>query len=69
MRFSRLFQPRNPLFWLLIVLNLLSAALSTLIRSSELSSAVVLILGGFALANALIGIVLALRLMSDDRQE
>ena len=63
MKFSRLFQPRNPLFWVFVILNLLSSAISFLLRSQTLSLPVMLLLAGFALANFVIGLRIALRLM------
>lgn len=63
MRLSRLFQPRNPLFWLMIAFNLLSSVLAWVLRTWPLTTAASLVVGLFALANALAGIVLALRLM------
>ncbi len=65
MKLSRLFQPRNPQFWLLIVLNALSSVISWILRSYELPAAVTLVLAGFAVANVLVGIRIALRLMAD----
>lgn len=64
-KFSRLFQPRNPQFWLLIVLNGLSTAISFILRTYELPAAVTLVLAGFAVANVVIGIRIAWRLMAD----
>ena len=63
MKFSRLFQPRNPLFWVFVILNLLSSAISFILRSQSLSLPVMLLLTGFALANFVIGLRIALRLM------
>lgn len=65
MRLSRLIQPRNPLFWLLLMLNLLSVAISHLLQTRELP---VLLRGGlgvFALANLLLGMWIGWRLMAD----
>jgi len=63
-RFSRLFQPRNPLFWMFILLNVLSSVLSYLLRSYDLSLFITLLLALFALGNVFFGIRIALRLMS-----
>lgn len=63
MKPSRLFQFRNPLFWLFVILNLLSSAISFILRSQTLSLPVMLLLAGFALANFVIGLRIALRLM------
>lgn len=63
LKLARLFQPRNPLFWLMLALNALSSALSWILHNHQLSGAATLVVGFFALANALLGIALALRLM------
>jgi len=63
-RFRRLFQPRNPLFWMFILLNVLSSVISYLLRSHDLSLPIALLLAAFALGNVLYGIRIALRLMS-----
>ena len=55
MKLSGLFQPRNPLFWLAVVLNTLSATLGWIVHNRMLDSWVTLLIGGFALGNALIG--------------
>ncbi len=65
MKLSRLYQPRNPLFWLIIVLNLLSTGLAWMLRSLPLAWPAMLLIGLFALGNAALGIVLALRLMRE----
>lgn len=66
MKLSRLYQPRNPQFWLLVILNLLSSAISFVLRSYELSAVVTLVLGGFAIANVLVGIRIAWRLVAEE---
>jgi hypothetical protein len=38
MKLSRLFQPKNPLFWLLVTLNLLSLALSHIAQNYNLNT-------------------------------
>lgn len=68
LKLSRLIQPRNPLFWLMVVLNALSSAFSWILHTYELTVAATVVVAGFALANALIGIALALRLMRDDAE-
>lgn len=66
MKLSRLYRPRDPRFWLMIVLNLLSSVLAWVLRSYELLPLVAVVVAGFALANAVIGIRLAFALMRDD---
>lgn len=62
---SRLYQPRNPRFWLLVLLNLLSTGISYILRSQDLPMLITLVLAGFALANFMIGIRIALQLMRE----
>lgn len=62
-KLSRLYQPRNPQFWLLVVLNLLSTGTSYILRSQELPALMTLVLATFALVNFVIGIRVALQLM------
>lgn len=66
MKLARLWQPRNPAFWLMIALNLLSTALAWLARSYELTPIAALIVVGFAVANALIGLRLMWVLMREE---
>lgn len=65
LKLSRLVQPRNPQFWLLVVLNVLSSAISFILRTHEISTAATLVLAGFAVANVIFGIRIAFRLMAD----
>lgn len=64
-RLSRLYQPRNPQFWLLVALNALSAAISWLLQTRSLSLAPTLVLAIFALANFLLGLRIAVQLMKE----
>ena len=66
MKLSRLWQPRNPAFWLMVALNLLSTLLAWIARSFELAPAAALLVAGFAVANALLGLRLMWLLMRDD---
>jgi hypothetical protein len=63
MKLARLYQPRNPLFWLMIVFNLLSYALAWVLRSYDLAPALAVILALFALGNVAFGLVLMWRLL------
>jgi 4-hydroxybenzoate polyprenyltransferase len=65
LKLSRLIQPRNPLFWLMVVLNLLSSLLSWVLHTRELATAPMLVVALFALSNAVLGIWLAVRLMRE----
>lgn len=64
-KFSRLFQPKNPQFWLLVALNALSAAISWLLQTRSLSLAPTLVLAIFALVNFLLGLKIAVYLMRE----
>lgn len=66
---SRLYQPRNPQFWLLVVLNLLSTGISYILRSRGLPMSITLVLAAFALANFVLGIRIALQLMGEGSDE
>jgi hypothetical protein len=66
MKLSRLFQPRNPLFWMMLMLNLLSAALAWIVHNRPLNTPAMVIVGMFALGNALIGTWLMWRLVRDE---
>lgn len=55
MNLSRLFQPRNPQFWLMVAFNLLSSVLAWILRSYPLNTLGMVLITGLALANALLG--------------
>lgn len=63
MRLSRLFQPRNPLFWIFVILNGLSSVFSYVVRTYDLPLFAALVLTIFAIGNVVLGIRIALRLM------
>ncbi|HYW58306.1 MAG TPA: hypothetical protein VE934_15225 [Polaromonas sp.] len=63
MKLSRLFQPRNPLFWFMLILNALSAALAWIVQNRPLGTAAMLVVGFFAIGNALMGTWLVVRLL------
>jgi hypothetical protein len=63
MKVARLYQPRNPLFWIMVALNLLSAVLAWLTRTHSLDALASVIVMGFAVGNAVLGTYLAWRLM------
>lgn len=65
MKLSRLIQPRNPQFWLLIALNVLSSGISWILRTRDLPAALTWVLAGFALCNVVLGLWIAFRLMTD----
>lgn len=63
MQWSRLFQPQNPIFWLLVVLNLLNAFLVVLLNSNRLSLPGLLTIASLAVTNALLSMWLTWRLL------
>lgn len=68
MKLSRLVQPRNPLFWLMTTLNVLSMFFGWIAQTRPLNTFGLLVVGGFVLANALLGMWLAWRLMAGEPQ-
>ena len=66
MKLTRLFQPRNPRFWLWVALNLLSAALVWMVQTKSLPVGVMLLLALFALGNAVLGTWLMVLLLRTD---
>lgn len=63
MKLSRLYQPRNPLFWIMLALNLLSLVLAWLTRSYSLTITGSILVTAFAVGNGLLGTYLAWRLI------
>ena len=63
MKLLRIYQPRNPLFWFMVALNVLSYALAWIVQNRALNPLGMLLVGGFALINAVLGIWLMWRLM------
>lgn len=66
MKLTRLFQPRNPKFWLWVVLNVLSSVLAWVLRTRTLPLGVMLVVAVFALGNAVLGVRLMLSLWRGD---
>ncbi len=64
-----LYQPGNPVFWLMLVLNFLSSILIWMLYTREWPTAVVLVLTVFALGNAALGIRLVLRLLKGNPEK
>jgi hypothetical protein len=63
LKWRRIYQPRNPLFWLMLMLNTLSYALGWLVQNRALSTVGMLVVASFALVNAVLGTWLMWRLM------
>ncbi|MFH1872363.1 MAG: hypothetical protein ABIK82_01950 [Pseudomonadota bacterium] len=66
LKFARLIQPRNPLFWVLVMFNGLSSAISFVLHAYQLPVGTRLLLAGFALGNVIAGVAVALRLMAGE---
>ena len=62
MKLLRIYQPRNPLFWIMLALNALSYALAWIVQNRSLNTMGMLLVGGFALVNAVLGMWLLWRL-------
>ncbi len=63
LKIRRMYQPRNPLFWIMVALNVLSYALSWIVQNRALNITGMLLIGSFALVNAAVGTWLMWRLM------
>ena len=66
MKFSRIYQPRNPLFWLMVIINLLSTVLAWVARSYQLAPLQATLVSIMAVANAVAGLYLMLRLLREE---
>ena len=65
MKLTRLFQPRNPLFWLMMLLNALSMVLGWVAQTYPLNAAGVVMVLVFGVGNAVLGMWLAWQLVRD----
>lgn len=63
MKLQRLIQPRNPLFWLFVLINALSSLLGWIANTYALPGWVAAALVVFALGNAVLGMRIAWRLV------
>ncbi len=59
---GRLYQPRNPLFWLMVGLNLMSSVCMGIVHARQPEGLVLALLLAFALCDALLGMWIAFRL-------
>ncbi len=64
MKLNRIYQPRNPFFWIMVVLNGLSLVLGWITHNYVLGTFVSLLVVSFAVGNALLGAYLAWRLIN-----
>ena len=62
MKLTRLYQPRNPLFWMVLVLNALSGVLGWVTHTYALGTLASVLVVVFAAGNALLGARLMWRL-------
>lgn len=69
MKFSLLFQPRHPLFWLMLAVNALSFPLALIAQTRTLNTLGSVLVAGFAICNALLGLFLAWRLMNTGKRK
>lgn len=60
---SRLFQPRKPAFWLILLLNAMSMVIVWLVQNYALSPFMTVVLALFALGNAVFGAILTWHLV------
>ena len=63
-RWRNVYQPRNPLFWIMMILNALSLVLAWITRTYSLNTSASVLVGIFAFGNALLGAWLLWRLLS-----
>lgn len=56
MKWRRLWQPRNPLFWVVVVLNALSTLLAWVVRTYPLPPTLAVAVAVFAVGNAVLGL-------------
>ena len=64
-RLLRLWQPRHPAFWLMLVTNALGTVLAWVARTYELAALPAVLVVGFALGNVALGLWCMARLLRD----
>ena len=67
MKLLRLWQPKHPVFWLMLAFNVLSSLCAWVLRSFEMSLPLTLILAGIALGNVFFGLRCAWLLFNTDK--
>ena len=65
MKLSRLWQPRSPLFWMMVMFNVLSSVCSWAMRALPLNTVGLLLVGGVALMNVVCGLLAAWKLLNE----
>ena len=68
-KLQRIYQPASPVFWLMLMLNLLSFSLSWIVQNRVLNAFGMVLVGTFALVNAMLGMWLMWRLMQTKSPE
>ena len=66
MNLRRLWRPRHPLFWLMLLFNALSSVCAWLMRLPGLAEVGILLLALLALANMAFGLLAAWRLLRSE---
>ncbi len=66
MNLRRLWRPRHPLFWLMLLFNALSSVCAWLMRLPGLAEVAILLLALLALANMAFGLLAAWRLLRSE---
>jgi hypothetical protein len=67
MKFSRLWQPANPLFWQWLFFNVMSSVCGWALRAYPLNAAGLLLVAFIALLNVLFGLLAAWKLLQTPR--
>jgi hypothetical protein len=62
-KLHRLWQPRHPLFWMMVGFNVLSSVCSWALRTQPLSTFGLLLVGTVALINVALGLLAAWKLI------
>ncbi len=65
-KWARLFQPRHPLFWMIMALNGLSAVLSWIVQSKPLNNLGLGLVLLFLIGNAVVSMWLGWRLLREE---
>ena len=64
-KLRRLWQPANPLFWMMVGYNVLSSVCSWAMRALPLNTLGLILVGSIALINVGLGLLAAWRLLQD----
>ena len=65
-KLRRLWQPRNPLFWMMVAFNALSSLCSWALRALPLNNVGLLLVSAIALMNVCFGLLAAWKLMQGE---